>query len=399
MAGSTRKVVVEADGGSRGNPGPAAYGAVLKDAATGAIIAEDGTAIGKASNNVAEYRGLIAGLLLAAEHAPGAVVEARLDSKLVVEQMSGRWKIKHPDMQVLAREAAAAAPDGTTYTWVPRAENAHADRLANEALDGTRDGVSVAGESVGEPAGDAVGESVIEEVESPSENPSRPPARGWGGEGEATTVIIVRHGVTKHTTAKKFSGGLGGDNPPLSDEGREQIRAAGEWLAPMADRIDAIVSSPVRRTRESGDLIGELLGGVPVSDDAGLAEMEFGHWDGLTFAEVSERHGDELASWLGSLDLAPTGGESFLVVQQRVLAARDRLVAAHPGRTVVVTSHVTPIKTLVADALGAPLDAVFRMELSPASITVISYFADGRASLRLFNALPPARDAFASSAW
>ena len=390
-----RKVIVEADGGSRGNPGPAAYGAVLKDAETGAILAEEGTAIGKASNNVAEYRGLIAGLRLAAEHAPGAVVEARLDSKLVVEQLSGRWKIKHPDMQVLAREAAAAAPDGTTYTWVPRADNAHADRLANEALDGSRDGVTVAGDV----AGDVSGESIIEEIESPSESPGKPPSRGWGGHGEATTVIIVRHGVTKHTSAKRFSGGLGGDNPPLSEEGREQIRAAGDWLAPLAERVDAIVSSPVRRTRESGDLLSELLGGVSVSDEPGFAEMEFGHWDGLTFAEVAEQHGDEMKSWLGALDVAPTGGESFLTVQERVLAARDRLVATHAGRTVVVTSHVTPIKTLVADALQAPLEAVFRMELSPASISVITYFADGRASLRLFNALPPARDAFASSAW
>ncbi len=401
MGESVSRVVVEADGGSRGNPGPAAYGAVLKDAATGAVIAEDGTAIGRASNNVAEYRGLIAGLRLAKEHAPGAVVEARLDSKLVVEQMSGRWKVKHPDMQVLQREAAAAAPDGTTYTWVPRAENAHADRLANEALDGTRDGVTLGD---GGDAGDAAGESVIEELESPSEQPegaatTAPPSRGWGGDGEATTVIIVRHGVTEHTSAKKFSGGVGGDNPPLTEEGREQVRAAGDWLAPMAERIDAIVSSPVRRTRESGELLSELLGGVAVSDEPGFAEMEFGHWDGLTFAEVSERHGDELAAWLGSLDVAPTGGESFRVVEERVLAGRDRLVAAHGGRTVVVTSHVTPIKTLVADALGAPLEAVFKMELSPASITVITYYADGRASLRLFNALPPTRDAFASSSW
>ncbi len=387
-------MVVEADGGARGNPGPAAYGAVLKDAATGAVIAEDGTAIGRASNNVAEYRGLIAGLRLASEYAPGAVVEARLDSKLVVEQMSGRWKIKHPDMQVLSREATAAAPDGTTYTWVPRADNAHADRLANEALDGTRDGVRL--------ADGPAGESVIEEIESPVESPEdrpAPPARGWGGHGEATTVIVVRHGVTKHTSAKRFSGGLGGDNPPLSDEGREQIRAAGEWLAPLAEKIDAIVSSPVRRTRESGELLSELLGGIAVSDEPGFAEMEFGHWDGLTFAEVSDRHGTEMTAWLGSLDVAPSGGESFLTVQERVLAARDRLVADHAGRTVVLTSHVTPIKTLVADALQAPLDAVFRMELSPASITVITYFADARASLRLFNALPPARDAFASSAW
>ncbi|CAN5372456.1 bifunctional RNase H/acid phosphatase [soil metagenome] len=392
---SPSRVLIEADGGSRGNPGPAAYGAVLKDAVTGAVIAEDGTAIGVASNNVAEYQGLIAGLRMAVELAPGAAVEARLDSKLVVEQMAGRWKVKHVDMQRLHAEASELAPAGTTYTWVPRADNAHADRLANEAMDGVREGVTVADSPSG------AGESLIEEIESPRSagtTSAPPPARGWGGTGDPTTVIIVRHGVTRHTSAKRFSGGLGGDNPPLSDEGREQVRLAGEWLAPLAERIDAIVSSPVRRTRESGDILGELLG-VPVTEEPGFAEMEFGHWDGLTFGEVSERHGEEFTAWLGDLDVAPTGGESFRVVQERVLAGRDRLLASYAGKTVVVTSHVTPIKTLVADALDAPLQAVFRMELSPASISVVSYFPDGRASLRLFNALPPARDAFASGSW
>ncbi|HRK48750.1 MAG TPA: reverse transcriptase-like protein, partial [Nocardioides sp.] len=137
-------VIIEADGGSRGNPGPAAYGAVLRDADTGAVIAEDGTTIGVATNNVAEYSGLIAGLRLAEEFAPEADIEVRMDSKLVVEQMSGRWKIKHPDMRPLATEANRLAPFGTTYTWVPRERNKHADRLANEALDGKRSGVTAA---------------------------------------------------------------------------------------------------------------------------------------------------------------------------------------------------------------------------------------------------------------
>src|SRR5690242_21731114 len=122
-------VLIEADGGSRGNPGPAAYGAVLKDAATGEVIAEVGETIGVASNNVAEYRGLIAGLELAAEHAPGAAIEVRMDSKLVVEQMSGNWQVKHPSMVPLAARARALAPSGTVYTWVPRAENGAADAL------------------------------------------------------------------------------------------------------------------------------------------------------------------------------------------------------------------------------------------------------------------------------
>ncbi|HQR28302.1 MAG TPA: reverse transcriptase-like protein, partial [Nocardioides sp.] len=144
--GTVRRVVIEADGGSRGNPGPAAYGAVLKDADTGEVLAEDGSTIGEATNNVAEYAGLIAGLKLAEEFTPEADIEVRMDSKLVVEQMSGRWKVKHPSMRPLAVEANRLAPFGTTYTWVPRAENAHADRLANEALDGLRHGVTVGGE-------------------------------------------------------------------------------------------------------------------------------------------------------------------------------------------------------------------------------------------------------------
>ncbi len=382
--------MIEADGGSRGNPGPSAYGAVLKDADTGAVIAEDGTTIGVATNNVAEYSGLIAGLRMAAELAPDADIEVRMDSKLVVEQMSGNWKIKHPDMRPLAVEANRLAPFGTTYTWVPREQNKHADRLANEALDGRRSGVTVAGAP---PAAVEQTDSLIEDVEKPA------PARGWtGGAGIPTTVVVVRHGVTRHTAAKRFSGGLGGDNPPLSDEGREQIRAVGEWLAPMAEQVGAVVASPVRRTRESADILGDLLG-VPVSEEPGFAEMEFGHWDGLTFPEVGERHGDELTAWLGSLDAAPLGGESFRVVQERVLAALDRLLAAYAGKTVVLVSHVTPIKTLVAHALDAPLEAVFKMELSPASVTVLSWFEDGRGSMRLYNALPPARDAFVAATW
>jgi len=129
-------LVVEADGAARGNPGPAGYGAVVRDPRTGAVLAEASEAIGVATNNVAEYRGLIAGLRAAAQIDLNAAVEARLDSKLVVEQMSGRWKIKHPGLRPLALVAAAAARGRqVSYRWVPREENRAADALANAALD------------------------------------------------------------------------------------------------------------------------------------------------------------------------------------------------------------------------------------------------------------------------
>ncbi|MBO9524257.1 MAG: bifunctional RNase H/acid phosphatase [Nocardioidaceae bacterium] len=379
-------VVVEADGGSRGNPGKAAYGAVLKDARTGDVLAEIGETIGIATNNVAEYRGLIAGLRMAAELTPQASVEVRMDSKLVVEQMSGRWQVKHPSMKPLQAEAASLAPAGTIFTWVPREQNKHADRLGNEALDGKRDpGVHV------HDATAALGEK------APAKAKAERAERGWSPPGEPpTTLILVRHGVTDHTTRKLFSGGLGGANPGLNDEGRAQVRATAEWLSPMAEQVDALISSPVRRTRESADILGEVLGQQVLVED-GVAEMEFGDWDGLSFAEIQEKFPDELSSWLGDLEYAPGGGESFRSVEGRVLAGRDRIIEAWEGRTVVVVSHVTPIKVLVADALGAPLDALFKMELSPASVTVISYFrgtppreTEERllASMRLFNARP-----------
>ena len=377
MTDGPRRVIIEADGGSRGNPGPAAYGALLKDADTGEVLAEDGTTIGEATNNVAEYSGLIAGLKLAQEFAPDAEIEVRMDSKLVVEQMSGRWKIKHPGMRPLATEANALAPFGTTYTWVPREQNKHADRLANEALDGQRSGVTVGGSEA-----------------PPQRTRTKKPERGWAPPtGTPTTLILVRHGVTAHTTDKRFSGGLGSSNPGLIDEGREQIRATAEWLKPISDDVDVVVSSPVRRTLESAEIIGEVLG-HPLEVEAGFAEMEFGAWDGLTFAEVAERHKDELDSWLGSLDHAPGGGESFRAVEERVLAARDRVIGEHRGKTIVVVSHVTPIKTLVAHALDAPLLSVYRMELAPASVSVLTYFEGGpagdqpMASMRLYNARP-----------
>ena len=134
---TARKLLIQADGGSRGNPGTAGYGAVVLDAVTGEVLAEVSEAIGRATNNVAEYSGLVAGLRAAGKLVPGATAEVRMDSKLVVEQMSGRWKIKHPDLQPLAAEArqAAKALGRVTYTWVPRERNTHADRLANQAMD------------------------------------------------------------------------------------------------------------------------------------------------------------------------------------------------------------------------------------------------------------------------
>jgi probable phosphoglycerate mutase len=131
-----RHLIVEADGGSRGNPGPAGSGTLVVDADSGEVLAEIGRYLGIATNNVAEYRGAIEGIRFAFALDPEAQLTVKMDSKLVVEQLSGRWKIKHPDMQLLAAEARALiGRRPIAFLWVPRAENSRADTLANRAMD------------------------------------------------------------------------------------------------------------------------------------------------------------------------------------------------------------------------------------------------------------------------
>ncbi|MFH9348380.1 bifunctional RNase H/acid phosphatase [Kitasatospora sp. NPDC017646] len=387
------RFIVEADGGSRGNPGPAGYGAVVRDGDTGQLVAEAAEFIGHATNNVAEYRGLIAGLRAARELDPDASVDVRMDSKLVVEQMSGRWRIKHPDMQPLAAEARAVFPRGrVTYTWIPRERNKEADRLANEAMDAGRDGRQWeprrAAEAVeaAEPV-DVVGALVAEPPpEKRAPGAAGAPRVGWAAPadlGTPTTFVLLRHGETPLTPEKRFSGS-GGTDPELSDKGRWQAERAAEALAARGS-VQAVVASPMRRTRQTAEIVAARLG-LEVRYEDGLREVDFGAWEGLTFAEVQERYPDDLSAWLGSAKAKPTGsGESFTTLTHRAGAARDRILARYPGKTVLVVSHVSPIKTLVRLALGAPPDSMYRMELSAASLCAVQYYADGNASLRLLN--------------
>ncbi len=363
-------VVVEADGGSRGNPGKAAYGALLKDAVTGQVLAERAERIGVATNNVAEYRGLIAGLELYREHTDGAELEVRMDSKLVVEQMSGRWKIKHPDMKPLAAQAARLAPAGTTYTWIPREQNAHADRLANLALDG--------------PLGTVHGTTAPREPAAT--RPSALPVPPWE-QGPPTTLVLVRHGETDHTRARVFSGSTGG-NPPLNDDGRAQVRATAEWLGALAGVSPVLLSSPMRRTRETAEVLAEALG-TSYETDEGLVEAGFGSWEGLTYAEVHEREPEVFSSWFTDADQPAGGtGESRSAMRARMERTRDRLLATYAGRTVVAATHLTPITVLTGLVLDLPPTSLFRTEVAPASVTVLAWYPDGRPVLRLLNGRP-----------
>lgn len=200
--------------------------------------------------------------------------------------------------------------------------------------------------------------------------------------GPATTFVLLRHGETALTGEQRFSGS-GGSDPSLSAVGRAQAERAAAALAAQGG-VRAVVSSPLARCRQTAEVAATRLG-LPVALEQGLRETDFGAWDGLTFAEAGERYPAEFADWLGSTSVAPPGGESFARVAARVAEARDRLLDTYRGRTVLLVSHVTPIKTLVRLALGAPPEAIFRLYLAPAALCAIAYHGDGNTSVRYVN--------------
>ncbi len=360
------KLVVEADGGSRGNPGPAGFGALVRDGVTGQVLAEVAESIGHATNNVAEYRGLIAGLTAAAELDPGAAIEVRMDSKLVVEQMSGRWQIKHPDMKPLALEARrlAAGFASVRYGWIPRAKNSHADRLANEAMDAAAKGETWS----------------RHETAAEQEPPPKADKPGWASATTTPTrTLLLRHGETPLSGEKRFAG-IG--DVPLTEQGLVQAKAA---AAALRDRgIEAIVSSPLSRCADTAAEVSAVIG-VPVRTEEGFRETDFGAFEGLTFAEAKERFPAEMDAWLNDPGTAPPGGESFTEVARRVRTALDKLMVRYRHRTVLVVSHVTPIKLLVRQALEAPPAALYRMHLDVSALSEVDWYDDGPAVLRAFN--------------
>src|ERR1700722_10042255 len=266
MTESGLRVIIEADGGSRGNPGPAGYGAVVFDAATGEVLAERFDYIGIDTNNVAEYKGLIAGLLAATELGATSVV-VRMDSKLVIEQSSGRWQVKHPSMRPLAREVSTLLADfaETSLEWIPRELNKHADHLANRAMD------------IGQGRPEGERRPPVDQLAIAAASSQATAGGAWTPpEGTPTRLILVRHGSTEHSPQRRYSGR---NALPLSDLGRRQVAA----LAARAttDRhcadVSAVVSSPLPRASQSAEAIASAIGRtVEFADD--LVEADFGRW-------------------------------------------------------------------------------------------------------------------------
>ena len=380
MAG--RRLVVEADGGSRGNPGKAGYGALVRDPATGAVLAERAASVGIASNNVAEYSGLVAGLKAALEIDPAAVVEVRMDSKLVVEQMSGRWKIKHEDMRRLALEAREVAADisagggSVRFTWIPRAENSAADALANAAMDGKTISRRLDSDPVADDGDAAAAEADLASGTSPADPVGAPDL------GRPTRLVLVRHGVTDFTVARKLDG-RGGADPGLNALGRQQVAAAaGAVRAFLGDGPVRVVSSSLARGVQTGSALASAMG-VRLETDEDWDEQGFGDWDGKSVGQLAARYPAELARLREDDAYARVGGESHRDMAKRVLAAFER--AGSSDLPVVVATHRKPIMVVLAHVLGIPHDRIWRLATSPASLTAVEMWSDGGAVVPFVN--------------
>lgn len=377
MTARGRHLVVEADGGSRGNPGVAGYGALVRDGENAALLVELAEPLGVATNNVAEYSGLIAGLQAVRTIDPGARVEVRMDSRLVIEQMAGRWKIKHADMRRLALVARGlvdeieAAGGSVTWTWIPREENTAADALSNLAMDG---------ETVDRTFG---GASQVDEMPPPPASPTRArDVAATGGRGVPTRIVLVRHGVTEFTLAGKLDG-RGGYDPDLAPAGQEQARAAARAVQQLVGEDPVrVITSTLARAVQTGAVVAAALH-VAAEPDAEFDEQSFGDWDG---ASVRDLLREELDAFLAMRDdpaYARPGGESHADLVARVVPAFERVVAA--GGTTIVVCHRKPIMVILAHLLDIPMDKAWRLAAAPGSLHAIEVWPTGEVSIAFTN--------------
>ncbi len=370
---------MQADGGSRGNPGPAGYGAVVFDP-SGAVLAERAAAIGRATNNVAEYSGLIAGLEAALDL--GATdVTVRMDSKLVVEQMSGRWKVKHPDMKPLALAASRLVNrfDAVAFEWVPRARNKHADRLANEAMDAAAAG---RGWEAPDPPSSAESPATAEPLPTaePPPSPAEPleatepdPAAALPAprDGHPTRFLVVRHGESTYGAHGRFTGR---EDVPLTDRGRRQAAAVARRVASLGPAV--VLTSPLGRCRETADAIAGVAP-VPVMTDDRLVDEALGDWAGLRVSEIESGWPEAFAAWRRDpAAVPPGGGESFTQVRDRVRPLMTQTLSDYRGHTVVLVTHGAVVKMILTTALQVDPVVAYRLRVDTGSLSAFSVAED-----------------------
>lgn len=357
----SRMIYLYADGASRGNPGAASYGAVIYDSQMN-VLAELGENLGIRTNNYAEYQGVIAGLRYVQEANLGPAITIRMDSKLVIEQLSGRWKVKHPEMRELVLEASKLLRGlDATLEWIPREQNSHADALGNKALD----------------QGDfsTVSNSKFE-LAAIQPKSIRAPRQFT----EPTTIIVVRHGHTIMTEGNLISGS-NGEDPSLSDLGFEEARAAASAIGDLLDRFGLnsptkIYHSPQLRTSQTAAVIAEELK-LELIPEKRIREIGFGDWEGFSMDQIEASESQEIAAWRGSLSAKPPGGESVLELEARVGSALDEIVLQNSGASVVMVTHMMPARAVARRALKSDPETNWALQFSPASVSVYRFFGSG----------------------
>nr|WP_239157374.1 bifunctional RNase H/acid phosphatase [Actinocatenispora thailandica] len=336
--------MVEADGGSRGNPGPAGYGAAVLDADTGETLIERAAYLGINTNNVAEYSGLVAGLKAAA--ALGARrVAVRMDSKLVVEQMSGRWQVKHPGLRPLHAEATrlAAGFAEIGYEWIPRARNAHADALANKAMDagefGTVELVDVlADPSTSDGPGAAADPADPAGPDGGDAGPAGPGAGAKLPAGAAGPADPEPVGSRPERPSDAAESGAGGPGVPAPDAAPT---AAGE--DPVDAALRAMVGGPgVAAARPGGSVAATA---APV---AGRTRL------------ILVRHAATAQTRRGAFCGAECDPELDEIGRRQAAALADRLAVLAPDAVLVTSPQARARQT--AEAIAHRLDTVPRVE-------------------------------------
>ena len=205
----------------------------------------------------------------------------------------------------------------------------------------------------------------------------------WMGKTEPTTLLLLRHGQTELNRDGKYSGR---GNPELTDLGKKQIAHAARHISERGD-VDVILSSPLGRCQETARAAAEALGmgkGAITTDEA-IIEMDFGTWEGRRFVEIQEDHPEEHRECFNYATAAPHGGESPEQVYRRVSEFVERVSAEYPGKTVLVVTHMMPIKSVLRRALGTGGEIYRSLHLDGASLSVADFLPNGAGVVRLVN--------------
>jgi probable phosphoglycerate mutase len=350
-------IFLYADGASRGNPGPAAYGVHISDSA-GNTLADFGESIGIATNNQAEYAAVIAGLRYLSQTSYRAIT-IRMDSKLVVEQLAGKWKINNPHLRELADQAKELLKDfDNQLEWIPREQNFRADANANSALDdGNFSSTSEAGL----------------ELASVQPRSIRAPRQYL----EPTTIIVVRHGHTENTERNLVSGGDGTD-PVLSTLGELEAAAAAAEIPKLVKLFSLpepamIFHSPMVRTTQTAQAIAKMLE-LDMQADQRLREIGFGEWEMMDLAVLETDSLELVSKWRGSLTVAPPAGESINQMKDRVWQSLSEIIEDFRGSCAVISTHMMPTRAIAAAALRGSDSIYWNLNTSPGGISVYRFF-------------------------